>query len=94
MFYSRNVSVSNRNTSTFRIFIRGRYVAFSSCLRREDQLFFFPQGIRGHAVVMVNDPYDLRLQNRFWILPKKRTSSCVTQEGFNLQGDHAFGRLW
>ena len=34
---------------------------FSSCLRREDQrVVFFPQGARGHAVVMVNDP--------FWIL--------------------------
>ena len=33
------------------------YVAFSSCLRREDQfvvVVYFP---RGHAVVMVNDPF-------------------------------------
>ena len=36
------------------------YVAFSSCLRRENQfviVFFFPRGARGHAVVMVNDPF-------------------------------------
>ena len=35
------------------------YVAFSSCLRREDQfvVFFFPRGARGHAVVIVNDPF-------------------------------------
>ena len=62
-----------------------------SCLGREDQfvvvvvVFFFPRGARGHAVVMVNDPftdlqfflvvknsYDLRSQIRFWILTKKR----------------------
>ena len=47
---------------------------------------FFPRGVRGHAVVMVNDPffgssiflvvknpYDLRSQIRFWVLPEKRT---------------------
>ena len=65
------------------------YVAFSSCLRREDQfvvVFFLPRGARGRTVVMVNDPFsdlpffggeesvsDLRSQIRFWILPKKRT---------------------
>ena len=35
------------------------YVAFSSCLRREDQfvvaVFFFSRG--AHAVVIVNDPF-------------------------------------
>ena len=44
----------------------------------------FPRGARGHAVVMIDDPfsdlpfflvvknpYDLRSQIRFWILPKK-----------------------
>ena len=39
------------------------YVAFSSCLRREDQfvvVFSFPGGARGHAVVMVNDPFSDR----------------------------------
>ena len=50
-------------------------------------LFFFSRGARGHAVVMVNDPfsdlpvflvvknpYDLRSQIHFWILtPKKHT---------------------
>ena len=47
---------------TFRIFIPS-YVAFSSCLRREDQFvvavvfFFFARGTRGHAVVIVNDPF-------------------------------------
>ena len=65
-------------------------VAFSSCLRREDQfvvvVFVFPRGVRGHAVVMVNDPfsdlpfflvvknpYELRSQIRFCVLPEKRT---------------------
>ena len=36
------------------------YVAFSSCLRREDQfvvVVYFPRGARGLAVVMVNDPF-------------------------------------
>ena len=40
------------------------YVAFSSCLRRDDQFvlavfcfFFFSRGARGHAVVIVNDPF-------------------------------------
>ena len=38
------------------------YVAFSSCLRREDQFvvavfFFFSRGARGHAVVIVNDSF-------------------------------------
>ena len=39
------------------------YVAFSSCLRSEDQfvvavlVFFFSRGARGHAVVIVNDPF-------------------------------------
>ena len=38
------------------------YVAFSSCLRREDQfvvVFFFSKRSTalGHAVVMVNDPF-------------------------------------
>ena len=40
------------------------YVAFSSCLRREDQFvvavfffFFFSRGTRGHAVVIVNDSF-------------------------------------
>jgi len=62
-----------------------------SCLRREDRfvvvffpLFFSSRGARGHAVVMVNDPffvssvflvmknpYDLRSQIRLWILPQK-----------------------
>ena len=43
----------------FRIFIVAD-VALSSCLRREDQfvvVFFFPRRVRGHAVVMVNDPF-------------------------------------
>ena len=60
-----------------------------SCLRRGDRfvlfpLFFSSRGVRGHAVVMVNDPffessvflvmknpYYLRSQIRFWILPEK-----------------------
>ena len=61
-----------------------------SCLRPGDRfvvffpLFFSSRGARGHAVVMVNDPffgysvflvmknpYDLRSQIRFWILPEK-----------------------
>ena len=36
------------------------YIAFPSCLRREDQyvvVFFFPRRARGHAVVMVNEPF-------------------------------------
>ena len=41
------------------------YVAFSSCPHREDQfvvvvvvvVVFFSRGARGHAVVMVNDPF-------------------------------------
>ena len=35
------------------------HVAFSSCLRREDQFerVFFPRVARGHAVVKVNDPF-------------------------------------
>ena len=36
------------------------YVAFSSCLRREDQfvvVVYFPRGARRLAVVMVNDPF-------------------------------------
>ena len=37
-------------------------VSFSSCPRREDQfvvvvIVFFTRGARGHAVVMVNDPF-------------------------------------
>ena len=66
------------------------YVAFSFCLRREDQfvvVVFFPRRARGHAVVMVNDPfsdlpfflvvknpYDLRSQICFWIPPPKTHS--------------------
>ena len=55
---------------TFRIFIRIVYVAFLCCLLREGQcvvffpLFFSSRGARGHAVVMVRDPFsDLPL---FW----------------------------
>ena len=34
------------------------YVAFSSCLRYEDQfVVIFLRGARGHPVAMVNDPF-------------------------------------
>ena len=54
---------------------------------------FFSRGARGHAFVMVNDPfsdlpflvvtnlYDLRSQIRFRILPKKRTLKLSTNRG-------------
>ena len=68
VFYSRNVCVSNRNTIHF-VYSFLAYVAFSSCLRREDQfvvaIFFFSRGARGHAVDIVNDPFsDLLI---FWL---------------------------
>ena len=62
------------------------YVAFCSCLWREDQfaLFFLTRSTRtcrchgkwsffGSSVcLVVNNPYDLRSQIGFWIPPKKR----------------------
>ena len=44
------------------------YIAFPSFLRREDQfVVFFPRRTRGHAVVMVNEPFsDLRIGFSFF----------------------------
>ena len=61
VFYSRNVCLKAKYIHFVLSFVA--YVAFSSCLRREDQfVVFFPlfsssRGARGHAVVMVNDPF-------------------------------------
>ena len=94
VFYSRNVCVSNRNTIHF-VYSFLAYVAFSSCLRREDQFvvavfFFFTRSTRTcpcHSkwsffgyffFLVVKNPYDLRSQIRFWILPKKRTLRLLT----------------
>ena len=68
VFYSRNVCVSNRNTIHF-VYSFLAYVAFSSCLRREDRfvvaIFFFSRGARGHAVDIVNDRFSDLLF--FWL---------------------------
>ena len=61
VFYSRNVCLKAKYIHFVLSFIA--YVAFSSCLCREDQfVVFFPlfsssRGARRHAVVMVNDPF-------------------------------------
>ena len=68
VFYSRNACVSNRNTIHF-VYSFLANVAFSSCLRREDQfvvaIFFFSRGARGHVVDIVNDPFSDPLF--FWL---------------------------
>ena len=55
-----SVLVLNSNYKHF-VYSFVAYFAFSSCLRCEDQFCFcfcfFPRGARGHAVVMVNDPF-------------------------------------
>ena len=75
-----------------------------SCLRRGDRfvlfpLFFSSRGARGHAVVMVNDPffessvflvmknpYDLRSQIRFCILPEKTLPWMKKKNKKKMQG--------
>ena len=94
VFYSRNVCVSNRNIyisyfhSYFTLLFLLVFAVGISLL-----FLFFSRGARGHAFVMVNDPfsdlpflvvknlYDLRSQIRFWILPKKRTLKLSTNRG-------------
>ena len=62
IFYSRNV-LSFKPKYIHFVYSFLAYVAFSSCLRSEDQfvvavlVFFFSRGARGHAVVIVNDPF-------------------------------------
>ena len=67
------------------------HVAFSSCLRREDQfvVFFSTRSTRTFRChdpfsdlpffLVVKNPYDLRSQIRFGVLPEKRTLSvgCI-----------------